>query len=255
MKHRLAIALAFAALVVAVLGSTSVGQAGIGAVKAGTVNFTTSKYAASPLAANAKPKRGPRGPRGFRGLRGVPGPAGPVGPTGPAGSQGIQGIQGVPGAPNPNADTLNGYAANEIARAARGAVTGYVSGIAFTQRATVTITAPKAGFVLVNGAVSAIFTSGCSCASHVRLRDTAAGGATSAHEFAQLGDGEYTIMSPTWVFPASAGAHTYAIDTANTGTVTFANPTVTAIFVPFGSTGSGVLEAGADVARTPVPVH
>lgn len=80
MKERIAISLAFAALVVAVLGSTSVGQSASGAVKAG-VNKARSTQLAGPLRVRAgQPVR--RGPRGLRGKRG---PRGPVGPPGQAG--------------------------------------------------------------------------------------------------------------------------------------------------------------------------
>jgi len=96
MKERLAIALAFAALVVAALGSTSVGQATSGAVKAG-VSKARSTQLAGPLRVQAgQPvRRGPRGKRGPRGLRGPVGPAGPVGPQGPQGIQGPQGVAGT----------------------------------------------------------------------------------------------------------------------------------------------------------------
>src|SRR3954454_2620337 len=46
--------------------------------------------------------------KGNKGAQGAPGAAGPQGPQGP------------PGAPNPNADTLNGYAANGLVRVAQG---------------------------------------------------------------------------------------------------------------------------------------
>ena len=108
MKHRLAIALALAALVVAALGSTSLGQAATGAAKA-SVDKARSSTLAGPLRVKAsevqRGPRGPRGKRGLRGLRGLTGPAGPAGPQGPA---------GPPGPAHPNAGTLNGYAANAL---------------------------------------------------------------------------------------------------------------------------------------------
>src|SRR5438128_135142 len=99
MKNRLAIALALAALVVAVLASTSVGQAASHAVKAG-VNKARASTLAGPLRANvSQPLRGPRGPRGRRGPRGLTGPAGPAGPTGATGATGATGPQGPAGTP------------------------------------------------------------------------------------------------------------------------------------------------------------
>ena len=117
MKGRFSIALALAALVIAVLGSTSVGQAASHAVKAG-VNKARSSTLAGPLRTQAPSVlRGPRGPRGLRGRRGprgLTGPAGQAGPAGPAGATGAtgatgpQGIQGPQGPVNPNADRVNG---------------------------------------------------------------------------------------------------------------------------------------------------
>jgi len=85
-RQRTTISLAFAALVVALLGSTSVGQAASGAVKAGVNHARASKYA-GPL--RSRVLRGPRGPRGKRGPRGRTGPPGAQGP------QGLQGIQAI----------------------------------------------------------------------------------------------------------------------------------------------------------------
>lgn len=95
MKERIAISLAFAALVVAALGSTSVGQAASGAVKAGVNNARSSKLA-GPLRVQAGQAR--RGPRGFRGRRGPRGLAGPAGPAGAAGANGATGAAGATGA-------------------------------------------------------------------------------------------------------------------------------------------------------------
>ena len=101
MKHRLAIALALAALVVAALGSTSLGQAATGAAKA-SVDKARSSTLAGPLRVKASEvQRGPRGPRGKRGLRGLRGLAGPPGAPGAQGTQGAQGLQGAPGQTGP----------------------------------------------------------------------------------------------------------------------------------------------------------
>lgn len=75
MMQRLAIAAAFAALVIAVLGSTSLGQAASNAAKSG-LNKASS---AGRLGGTAHAQRGPRGPRGPRGR---PGPRGAQGPAG-----------------------------------------------------------------------------------------------------------------------------------------------------------------------------
>jgi hypothetical protein len=116
MKQRTAISLALAALVIAVLGSTSAGQAASDAMKASIEKARTTQLAGPLRVHAAQPvRRGPRGPRGRRGPRGFRGPAGPTGPAGPAGptgatgaqgQQGRQGDQGPPGPPGPNGPTV-----------------------------------------------------------------------------------------------------------------------------------------------------
>src|SRR5437588_555629 len=92
MEGRLPTALASAALVVAVMGSTSVGKAASSALRAGISKAEASALAGPLRSSTSHPRRGPRGPRGLRGARG------PVGPAGPAGATGATGLQGPPGA-------------------------------------------------------------------------------------------------------------------------------------------------------------
>ena len=73
--QRLAVALAAAALVVALLGTTPLGNAAQNTV-------TKVVRVGKP---SKQTRRGPRGPRGPRGLRGFQGPPGVKGETGPAG--------------------------------------------------------------------------------------------------------------------------------------------------------------------------
>jgi hypothetical protein len=87
LRDKIPIALAAAALVVALLGTTPLGQA------AGDAADSSLKLVG--IQAKKKPLRGPRGPRGPAGPRG---PQGPVGSQGPQGLQGPLGAQGVPGA-------------------------------------------------------------------------------------------------------------------------------------------------------------
>jgi len=90
--RRLPIVVSFAALVVAVLGSTSLGEAAGTAAKAGLVKAT----GAGPSAAHAgsPSRRGPRGPRGKRG---------PPGPAGPATAAGLVSVKSAPFSLGPNA--------------------------------------------------------------------------------------------------------------------------------------------------------
>ena len=78
--QRLSVALAAAALVVALLGTTPLGQAARDVVKSGV---TLAKKASGAHAGKAS-RRGPRGPRGYRGYRGPRGFQGPPGDTSPS---------------------------------------------------------------------------------------------------------------------------------------------------------------------------
>jgi collagen triple helix repeat protein len=116
MKNRLPIALAFTALVVSLLGSTSIGQAASNAAKA-SIAKARSNALAGPLRTSAgEVRRGPRGLRGKRGLRGLRGLTGPPGATG---ATGASGPTGPAGAPNPNAvnsDKLDNLDSTDFAR-------------------------------------------------------------------------------------------------------------------------------------------
>lgn len=97
MTNRSAGALSATALVVAILGSTSLGEAAGDSIGR---RFERST-GATPLAQDARPRRGPRGPRGFRGPRGLPGPTGAPGEQGPRGEAGARGADGAPGLQGP----------------------------------------------------------------------------------------------------------------------------------------------------------
>jgi hypothetical protein len=93
--QRLAVALAAAALVVALLGTTPLGNA---------AQNTVTKVV--QVGKSSKPARGPRGKRGPRGLRGFQGPPGTKGDTGPAG-----GLPNAFEARNTNAVEISGTSA------------------------------------------------------------------------------------------------------------------------------------------------
>ena len=247
MKSRLAIALALAALVVAALGSTSLGQAATGAAKA-SVDKARSSTLAGPLRVKASEvQRGPRGPRGKRGLRGLRGLTGPAGPGGP------QGPAGPPGPSNPNADTLNGYAANALIRVGRGTGLGFadtpITAVypVYQTAATVTVNAPTAGWILVNGVATTYRRAACGggeCQVVARLRDTGAGGTASTHIVASTADGALgaASLSPTWAFQVPAGARSFVLEVAVSGSAASSmgvfHTMATAVFAPFGLTGS-----------------
>jgi hypothetical protein len=94
--HRLAVALAATALVVALLGATPLGNA---------AQNTVTKVV--HVGKSSKQARGPRGPRGARGLRGFQGPPGIKGDKGEAG-----GLPNAFEARNTNAVDIGGTTSN-----------------------------------------------------------------------------------------------------------------------------------------------
>jgi hypothetical protein len=190
-------------------------------------------------------------------------PRGARGPQGAQGIQGIQGIQGPPGTPNPNAvdsDKVDGLHSNELTRVARGLGYSFPPGpllsltSAFQPVAQVTINVPGAGFVLINSSAG-IQGSGCTtgCFIEVRLRDTNTGEVTPfTYGFVGGADGLESSatdhVGQTYVFPVSAaGARTFALDARIQvgGSVVAFSGAVTALYSPFGSTGSSVLGTAA----------
>jgi hypothetical protein len=91
MRQRLPIAISLAALVVAVLGSTSLGEAARNGVTSGV---SKAKQAAGLGAERQAVRRGPRGPRGPRGRRGPRGYRGFLGSPGENGAKGDKGDKG-----------------------------------------------------------------------------------------------------------------------------------------------------------------
>jgi hypothetical protein len=84
--QRLAVALSAAALVVALLGTTSLGTAaektvekGVSALRGGKAEKASARGPRGP-----RGRRGPRGPRGYRGFLGAPGEKGERGDPGPS---------------------------------------------------------------------------------------------------------------------------------------------------------------------------
>jgi len=138
-----------------------------------------------------------------------------------------------------NADLLDNRHANGFLRVARNGVNDTGTGATLTDKVTVTLDAPTAGFVLVTG-TSNILTgdSGCTpCYWHQRLRDGS--GNVSTVNFTSVGFNARAIATNVWVFPVTAGSQTFGLEAAGVlGTVGLENPTITALFVPFGPTGT-----------------
>jgi len=167
----------------------------------------------------------------------------------PAGPQGPQGPQGPPGAPNPNADTLNGFAANGLIRTALGAGPAFPDSVALgscgsaeTQVAAVTVTAPGAGFVVVSGSVTARNTT---AGGTVRVHLLPSSGVQSSYIYASTGNGAGTALLQTlsahWVFPVSAaGAFTVQLRGCSfaSGADAFGGQ-MNAVYAPFGAAGAG----------------
>jgi hypothetical protein len=148
---------------------------------------------------------------------------------------------------NLNADRLDGLTASDFGRAAVGAVVSYNNGGTFVEQTSVSIDAPRAGFVLVSGsAMIGTLVGGdttCNpCLGVMRLRDKVSGalGTEQAATFGK-GNGEASAqLATSWVFTVTTGPRSFTLDALTSGApgdIFVDNPTLTALFVPFGSTG------------------
>lgn len=138
-----------------------------------------------------------------------------------------------------NADLLDSRHANGLLRVARNEVNDTGTGATLTDKVAVTLDAPTAGFVLVTG-TSNIYTgdTGCvPCYWHQRLRDGS--GNVSTVNFTGVRFNDRAIATSVWVFPVTAGSQTFGLQADDViGTVGLENPSITALFVPFGPTGT-----------------
>lgn len=122
-------------------------------------------------------------------------------------------------------------------RVAQGAGSDFIYSLTFNTLATVTITAPAAGYVKVDGWTSFTPLSATSGEATVRLRDTGTGDVSHVEVTDFSGAGN-RIMSLGWVFSVpAAGTHTYALEFNSTVTSAPASPIVTALYVPEGANG------------------
>jgi hypothetical protein len=153
---------------------------------------------------------------------------------------------------NLNVDKLDGLSSNQLARVGRGFKSDFGSGATFSDAASIRLTIPQAGFVLVTGNVNAISGSvDCNpCYVHALLLDKTTHD-VSPVMIASVGNGsaatDESVIAVTWVFPVIAGARTFALQTAPAeigSDVGVANPAITALYVPFGPTGTLDLTGG-----------
>jgi hypothetical protein len=160
-----------------------------------------------------------------------------------------------------DADRLDGIDSSELTRVARGAVGTFNSSASFIEETSVSLTAPAAGFVLLVGTLSVDTLSGgdksCNpCEARVQLRNKSTE-ETSNQAIATFGNGtseQATALTQTWVFPVQAGQVSFALDvnvSGSAGVIFPDNPTLTALYSRFGSTGSGTLGATLMPGGTP----
>jgi hypothetical protein len=119
----------------------------------------------------------------------------------------------------------------------------------------VTITAPSQGFVLVQfEGTFYTFDGSCTsgCNAIVRVKDLANNAVSPYQEGStdKVGVNGTVTVPATWIFPVSAGTRQFAFEhSTETGInkILWQNASMTAVFIPFGGTGSpGVLgPAGA----------
>ena len=164
--------------------------------------------------------------------------------------------------PNLNADLLDGVRANALARVQLGKGTQFFTPpvTSFAPFASTTLTAPQKGFALVtgtiNGDVYPTFSSCNQCNIAMRLTD---GSTHSLESVASIGDGVHDLsgsLAKTWLFPVTAGQHTFTLETAQTAgaTIFWGNASVTALFVPFNGVGSTAASATTS-APGPARLH
>jgi hypothetical protein len=158
---------------------------------------------------------------------------------------------------------LQGYAANGLIRGGRGTGIGFVdtpiTAIVgnFQTAASVTVTAPHAGWVLVNATGAFYHRAACvvvECRVVGLLRDTGAGGTAAPHILTSTADNAQgaAALTPTWAFQVPAGTRTFVFEVAvSDGTAASSmgvfNTMAVALYSPFGLTGV----AGARVDHAP----
>jgi hypothetical protein len=166
-----------------------------------------------------------------------------------------------------NANTVGGFAPSALVRVARaddGTGGGFVRAVGtggFQTFVTLTITAPQAGFILVNGQAYVQHSAAGTSIIYTRLRNTGNNqtGVRSTTYMPFQGE----MVGLTWVFPVAAGPQTFVLEAQALDTNwALGNAVLTGLYIPFGSTGGAALEtpepttppADAPPAPGPLPV-
>ena len=154
-----------------------------------------------------------------------------------------------------NADRLDGLEANGLARAARMTNQGFLN-LTETSQAygpDVSITAPQAGLVLANAAVTVRnpnCTTGCIAVGQIRHVDTGEGSTPSKTTIVHSAT-EATLanIGMSYVFEVSPGPNTFEIqlyrEAGGDGVVQGWYGEMNALYVPFGGTGGSTLAASS----------
>jgi len=151
--------------------------------------------------------------------------------------------------PSLNADMLDGLHANGLALAARISITTPHALDSGNQLygSPLTITAPKAGFVVVNATVTirndGSCTSVCLAGGHVTNIESST---DSTGSLVSVPKGPfvstYGTLSSNYVFPVSAGVNDFDLVVFGSDTLDAYSGEMNALYVPFGSTGGATLK-------------
>jgi hypothetical protein len=174
-----------------------------------------------------------------------------VGITVPTGKAPIKVNSAAGKATNLNADKLDGKSDNDLSRVGEmttgASATIPADGSVVTFGEQLSITAPAAGFVRVNGNVTVLnVNSSCTsnCGFTARIRHTQNTAVLSVPQQEDVLD-TYGNAGLDAVFPVNAGVNTFEIrlnrDTGGNGTLQSENGVLTGEYTPYGSTGTGTL--------------
>ena len=144
-----------------------------------------------------------------------------------------------------NATTVGGFAPSGLARATSATNGGpglFDAGTGFTNLAAKSITAPSAGILVITGDLTYNQLAGNPAAADVAIRGAVDGAAGTivVNGRDASGSGIHGNISVSGAIAVTAGTHTVSLQVAESTAngVFLSTNQVTAVFVPFGSTGS-----------------